>query len=77
MPRCKPDPDPDPALRALSEIVHDLDIADGKFGRAEVAGVSALIAGICAATEDDEDRLARGSMALDGLYAHFSRRRGE
>ncbi|KMS50382.1 hypothetical protein V474_12510 [Novosphingobium barchaimii LL02] len=65
----------DPALGALGEIVHDLDIGDGKFARPEAAGVGALIAGICAATDDDEDRLARGSAALDGLYAHFSKRR--
>ena len=65
----------DPALCALGEIVHDLDIADGKFGRVEAAGVGALITGICAATDDDDDRLARGSTALDGLYAHFFRRR--
>lgn len=69
--------DGDPALVALSEIIHDLDIADDKFGRPETAGVSALIEGICAATPDDPDRLARGAGALDGFYAHFTRRRGE
>ena len=69
--------DGDPALVALSEIIHDLDIADDKFGRPETAGVSALIEGICAATLDDPDRLARGAGALDGFYAHFTRRRGE
>jgi hypothetical protein len=67
----------DPALRALGEIVHDLDIADARFNRPETAGVDALINGICAATEDDTDRLAQGTSALDGLYAHFTRRRGE
>jgi hypothetical protein len=66
----------DLALMSLGEIVHDLDIGDGKFGRPETPGVGALIAGICAATDDDEDRLARGSAALDGFYAHFSSRRG-
>mgnify|MGYP003348567450 CR=1 FL=1 len=45
--------------------------------RPETAGVSALIEGICAATPDDPDRLARGAGALDGFYAHFTRRRGE
>lgn len=65
----------DPALRALGEIVHDLDICDARFERPETAGVDALIAGICAGTDNDEERLARGSSALDGLYAHFSRHR--
>lgn len=67
----------DAALAALAEIVHDLDIADGKFNRAEAAGIGALVAGICAATDDDEERIARGASALDGLYAHFGKRRGE
>ncbi|MGB5019707.1 chromate resistance protein ChrB domain-containing protein, partial [Sphingorhabdus sp.] len=65
----------DPALRALGEIVHDLDIADARFERPETPGVSALIAGICAGTDDDEERIARGSTALDGFYAHFTRRK--
>ncbi len=66
--------DDDPALRALAEIVHDLDIADGKFGRAEAAGVAALIGGICAGTDDDDERLARGADAMNGLHAHFAKR---
>jgi hypothetical protein len=62
------------ALRALGEIVHDLDIADGRFARPETAGFSALIAGICADTDSDQERVARGSTALDGFYAHFAKR---
>lgn len=67
----------DAALGTLSEIIHELDIADGKFDRAETAGIGALIAGICAATHDDDERLARGAAVLDGLYAHFARKRGD
>lgn len=65
----------DQALRALAEIVHDLDIADDKFGRPEAAGLAALIGGICAGTESDIERIAQGSAALDGFYAHFTKRR--
>lgn len=65
------------ALQAIGEIVHELDVADGKFRRSESAGVAALIAGICAATSDDMERLARGADALDGLYAHFTKARRE
>ena len=68
--------DADQALRALGEIIHDLDIADARFNRPETAGLGALIDGICAATQDDLERLAQGSTALDSFYAHFSRRRG-
>lgn len=68
--------DGDGALIALAEIVHDLDIADDRFGRPETAGVAALINGICAGTDDDVERIARGSAALDGFHAHFTKRRG-
>lgn len=68
--------DDDQALRALAEIIHDLDIADGKFGRPEAAGIAALINGICAGTDDDVERIARGSAALDGFHAHFAKQRG-
>lgn len=68
--------DSDPALRAIAEIVHNLDLKDEKFSRAETAGIRALIAGTCAVATDDEDRIARGSAAFDDLYASFSKRRG-
>ena len=35
----------DPALRAIAEIVHDIDLKDAKFGRDEAAGIASLIAG--------------------------------
>ena len=69
----KMDLNSDPALKIISEIVHQLDVADGKFSRSEAAGVAALIAGICAATSDDDERLSRGGDLFDSLYAHFAR----
>lgn len=65
----------DRALGAIAEIVHDLDIADGKFNRPETAGFDALITGACAATNDDDERLMRGAAALDQFYAYFGRKR--
>jgi hypothetical protein len=64
----------DRALRALGEIVHDIDCKDEKFGRAEAAGVALLIAGITRATDDDTMRLERGGVALDDLYGAVGRR---
>ena len=61
----------DPALRAIGEIIHDIDLKDDKYGREEVAGVRSLIAGIAASSTDDEQRLARGSALLDDLYSSF------
>lgn len=63
----------DHALCALAEVIHDLDVEEGKFGRPEAAGFGALISGICATTKSDQERLALGSDALDGFYAFFSR----
>ena len=65
----------EPALRAIAEIVHDIDLKDGKFARPEAEGIRTLIAGICAATGDDEERLARGGAVFEDLYSHFRRRR--
>ncbi|HEY6101017.1 MAG TPA: chromate resistance protein ChrB domain-containing protein [Anaeromyxobacter sp.] len=62
----------DPALRALAEIVHDIDVKDGKFGREEAAGVGQLVAGIAAANADDEARLARARALFDDLHAALS-----
>jgi len=67
----------DPGLIALSEIVHELDIADGKFARPETAGVGAMLSGVCAATDEDLERIARASDALDQFYAFFSSRKAD
>ena len=63
------------ALRPIVEIVHDIDLKDGKFGHPETVGVEALITGICTRSKDDEERLARGSALFDDLLEFFSRRR--
>src|SRR6185312_6642 len=55
----------DPALGAIAEIIHDIDLKDGKYGREETAGVRSLIAGITAASSNDEQRLERGMALLD------------
>jgi len=62
----------DPALVAIGEIIHDIDLKDDKYGREEVAGVRSLIAGIAASSTDDAQRLARGSTLLDDLHRSFA-----
>jgi hypothetical protein len=64
----------EPALVALGEIIHDLDLRDDKFGREETAGVRSAIDGICTVARDDEQRIAAAGPMLDGLYSHFSLR---
>jgi hypothetical protein len=65
----------DAALRAIAEIIHDIDLKDGKFGRTEVAGIRTLIEGIGAATNDDTQRIARGSEVFNDLYEYFRKKR--
>jgi hypothetical protein len=62
------------ALRAVAEIVHDIDLKDGKFERSEAAGIYALITGVCTRHKDDDERLQRGSAIFDDLFESFSRR---
>lgn len=64
----------DSGLRALGEIVHDIDLKDGKFDRQEAPGIERVITGICRAYKDDELRLERGSALFDDLYASFARK---
>ena len=58
----------DPALRRIGEIVHDIDLKDGKYRHEETAGIASLVAGIVAGTNDDDIRIARGAAMLDDLY---------
>jgi hypothetical protein len=65
----------DAALTAIGEIIHELDIADGKFARPETPGMAAMLAGVCAGTEDDLERIARAGDSLDQFYSFFASRK--
>jgi hypothetical protein len=65
----------EPALRAIAEIIHDIDLKDDKFGRTEVAGIRTLIEGISVASKDDSERIARGTEVFNNLYEYFKKRR--
>ncbi len=63
----------DPALHAVGEVVHDIDLKDSKFGRQEAPGLERLLAGLTATTPDDEARLAQGSILFASLYQAFKK----
>jgi hypothetical protein len=65
----------DPALVAIGEMIHELDIGDGKFDRPETIGLGAMLSGVCASTEEDLDRIAKAGDALDQFHSFFSSRR--
>jgi hypothetical protein len=65
----------EPALRHLAEIVHDVDLKDGKFGRPEALGLDRLVAGIAMRHPEDTARLGAAATVLDSLFEYFRRRR--
>ena len=64
------------ALQTIAEIVHDIDLKDGKFGREEATGIAHLITGIASANANDDDRIAQGALVFDNLYQYFRSKRG-
>ncbi|EQB07948.1 chromate resistance protein ChrB domain-containing protein [Novosphingobium lindaniclasticum] len=67
----------DPALVAIGEIIHDLDIGDGRFNRPETPGLGAILSGICASCDEDLQRIAQAGEALNQFHAFFSARKTE
>jgi hypothetical protein len=61
----------DPALRAIGEIVHDIDCKDDKFGRAETAGIAAILNGIVLECREDQERMEQGVVIFEGLFTQF------
>ena len=64
----------DPALGELAEIVHDLDLKDNKFGRADAAGVQRLVDGLSASHPDSGTRTIAALPLFDALFASFGGR---
>ena len=63
----------DAAVRALAEVVHDIDLKDGKFGREDAVGIERVLSAIAEAYDDDAARVERAGHVFDDLYALFSR----
>jgi hypothetical protein len=64
----------EPGLRAIAEIVHDIDIKDRKFDRSEAHGFATLVAGIALSERDDESRLAFGERVFGALFEALRRK---
>jgi hypothetical protein len=61
----------DAGLKAIGEIIHDIDLKDSKFGREETAGFAHVLEGLCRNAESDELRIERGGGLLNDLLAYF------
>ena len=61
----------DPALSRIGEIIHDIDLKDGKYGHEETAGISLMLQGLSASISDDHERLKKGSEIFENLRQVF------
>ena len=64
----------DSALKPIAEIVHDLDLEDGRYNRPEAAGVGRMIVGLSIAKQSDETRIVQGAALFESLYESFRRK---
>lgn len=64
---------PDKGVRAIAEIVHDIDLKDSKYDRAEAAGLRVMIDGIAARHQSDEERIERAAAIFDDLHEALNR----
>ncbi len=61
----------DPGLRAVAEIVHAIDLNDGRYARPAVSGVDSILDGWHQAAVSDAELESRGIVLFEGLYLHF------
>lgn len=61
----------DRAVLRIAEIVHDLDLKDGKFGAPEAATVGIAIDGMQLSLMDDSVLLEQGMTLFEALYRSF------
>jgi hypothetical protein len=66
---------PDPALKRIAEIVHDLDLRDRKYQRPETAGVKVMLDGLTANCAQDEERIERATLLFEDLHKSFAKAR--
>ena len=66
---------PDKGVRAIAEIIHDLDLKDSRYGRPETAGVRTMLDGLMARTGNDEERIERALALFDDLHEALGTRR--
>jgi hypothetical protein len=64
----------DPRLQALAEIVHEVDLRDGRYGRPEADGIDLAVRGLTAVIKDDQALLEQGLVLFDGIYAGLEAR---
>jgi hypothetical protein len=64
----------EPALQVVAEIVHEIDIRDGRYARPETGGIEVILKGWLLQGLSDKDLESRGIELFEALYTAFSRR---
>jgi len=60
-------------LRKMAEVVHDLDLKDGKFANPQACGVETILLGIRKTAKDDREALDEGIKTFERLHAALSK----
>jgi len=58
----------DKALKKMAEIVHDLDIKDGKYQSEESKGIEGILRGLRKTEKDDREALEKGMAVIELFY---------
>jgi hypothetical protein len=64
----------DSALRAVAEVVHDIDCKEDRYARPETPGIAAIVDGIRRSGAEDAARVTQGAIMFEGLYRGFAGR---
>jgi hypothetical protein len=63
----------EPSLRLMGEIVHEIDLRDGRYVHPETAVIDAVLKGWRLMGFSDQELEAHGVALFEGLYAAFAR----
>lgn len=64
----------EPGLCAIAEVVHEIDLRDGRYAGLETAGIDMILKGWLLVRLSDRELESHGIAVFEGLYAAFSRR---
>ncbi len=63
----------EPGLQGLAEIVHEIDLRDGRYARPETSGLELILKGWLQAGLPDKEIEQRGIALFEGLFTALSR----
>jgi hypothetical protein len=64
----------DQSLHTIGEIVHEIDLRDGRYAHSETAAIDAVLKGWLLMGFSDQELEVHGVALFEGLYAAFARR---